>query len=274
MEQRMSTELTFIGTGGGRYATIYQTRSTGGLVLESGGSRLHMDPGPGALTNMSRIGMDPAGTDAVLISHCHPDHYSDSEVLIEGMCKGGISKRGEIVGSVSVMEGHEGLGPRLTPYHFKMVNRASTVKPGDSLEICGIRTDIVSSLHSDRTAVGFKFHTSDGVVSYVCDTHFRDDIMKGYEGSRVIVLPITRPTKARIRCHLCTEDAVRFADSVKPDLILFAHMGVRMIQEGPEQEAAYVQDRTGVRTVAADDLMTVSISNDIRISKAKPLSDM
>ena len=270
----MSTELTFIGTGGGRYATIYQTRSTGGLVLSSNGSRIHIDPGPGALTNMSRIGMDPAGTDAVLISHCHPDHYSDSEVLIEGMCKGGISKKGEIVGSVSVMEGHEGLGPRLTPYHFRMVNRASTVRPGDSLQICDIRTDITPSLHSDGTAVGFKFHTLDGIVSYVCDTHFREDIMNAYKGSRVIILPITRPTKARIRCHLCTEDAVRFADSLKPDLILFAHMGVRMIQEGPEQEAAYVENRTGVRTVAADDLMTIMISDDIAVSRAKPLSDM
>ena len=268
----MSTELTFLGTGGGRYATIYQTRSTGGLILDTDGKRMHIDPGPGALTNMSRIGADPTRTDAILISHCHPDHYSDAEVLIEGMCKGGIVKRGELVGSVSIMSGYEGLGPRLTPYHFNMVSAHATAAPGNVLNVCGIRTDITSSLHSDKTAVGFKFHTPDGIVSYVCDTHCRDDIIKEHEGSRVLILPVTRPTKARIRCHLCTEDAVKFAEAVRPDMILFTHMGVRMIQDGPEKEAAYVESQTGIRTVAADDLMKVTVSKKIDTVRIKTLS--
>jgi phosphoribosyl 1,2-cyclic phosphodiesterase len=267
----MSTELTFLGTGGGRYATIYQTRSTGGLVLDTGGKRMHIDPGPGALTNMSRIGMDPTRTDAILISHCHPDHYSDAEVLIEGMCKGGITKRGELVGSVSVMEGFEGLGPRLTPYHFNMVERHTCTKPGDTLDVCGINVNVMSSLHSDRTAVGFKFHTSGGIVSYVCDTHFVEDIMIESKGSRVLILPVTRPTRARIKCHLCTEDAIRYADAIKPEMIIFTHMGVRMIQDGPEDEAARVERETGVRTIAAKDLMKVRISQNITVSAVKTL---
>ena len=270
----MSTELTFLGTGGGRYATIYQTRSTGGLVLDTDGKRMHIDPGPGALTNMSRIGMDPTRTDAILISHCHPDHYSDAEVLIEGMCKGGVSKRGELVGSVSVMHGFEGLGPRLTPYHFNMVSKYSTARPGDNMDICGIMTDMTASRHSDRTAVGFKFRTPDGMISYVCDTDCSDRIVKEYEGSRILILPVTRPTKARIKCHLCTEDAVSFAEAIRPEMIIFNHMGVRMIQDGPEAEAAYVESRTGVRTVAAKDLMKFTISDGIAITMVKPLSCM
>ena len=265
----MTVKLTFLGTGGGRYATIYQTRSTGGLILETDGKRIHIDPGPGALTNMSRIVMDPARTDAILISHCHPDHYSDAEVLIEGMCKGGVAKRGELVGSLSVMEGFEGLGPRLTEYHFGMVEKHTCVRPGDVIEVCGIRTEITSSKHSDRTAVGFKFHTSDGIISYVCDTNVSENVIKEHIGSRVLILPVTRPTKARIKCHLCTEDVIKFAETVHPELIIFTHMGVRMIQEGPEKEAAYAESETGVRTIAADDLMTVTISDDVSVSEAE-----
>ncbi|MCL2712960.1 MAG: MBL fold metallo-hydrolase, partial [Methanomassiliicoccaceae archaeon] len=259
----MSTELTFLGTGGGRYATIYQTRSTGGLVIDTDGKRIHIDPGPGALTNMSRIGMDPAATDAIMISHCHPDHYSDAEVLIEGMCKGGVTKRGELVGSVSVMDGYEGLGPKLTRYHFNMVSEHTCVKPHDKIDVCGIPVHITSSLHSDRTAVGFKLHTKDGVISYVCDTDHRDRIAEESKGARVLILPITRTTKTRVRCHLCTDDAIRFAEIVKPEIILFNHMGVNMIRHGAEKEAAYVEHITGVKTVAANDLMKVNISKDI-----------
>ena len=269
--QTMSTELTFLGTGGGRYATIYQTRSTGGLVLDTGGKRIHIDPGPGALTNMSRIGMDPTRTDAIMISHCHPDHYSDAEVLIEGMCKGGVAKRGELVGSVSVMEGFEGLGPRLTQYHFNMVSKHTTARPGDEHEICGIRTRMTASRHSDKTAVGFVFDTSDGMISYVCDTDRSDRIVNEYKGSRILILPITRPTRARIKCHLCTEDAVHFARTINPELIIFNHMGVRMIGDGPEKEAAYVESATGIRTIAAKDLMNIAISSNIDVTAVKTL---
>jgi phosphoribosyl 1,2-cyclic phosphodiesterase len=150
----------------------------------------------------------------------------------------------------------------------------STARPGDSLSICGIGADITGSRHSDRTAVGFKFHTPDGIISYVCDTDRSDRVVKAYEGSRILILPVTRPTKARIRCHLCTEDAVSFAETIRPELILFAHMGVRMIQDGPEKEAAYVESRTGIRTVAAKDLMNVRISENIDISMTETLSRM
>jgi phosphoribosyl 1,2-cyclic phosphodiesterase len=44
--------------------------------------------------NMRRLALDPAKTDAVLISHCHPDHYADAEMVIEGMTKGGANDRG------------------------------------------------------------------------------------------------------------------------------------------------------------------------------------
>ena len=257
--------MTFLGTGGGRYAAIYQTRSTGGLILETSGKRLHIDPGPGALTNMSRIGMDPAKTDAILISHCHPDHYSDAEILIEGMCKGGVSKRGELIGSISVMEGYEKLGPRLTDYHFGMVSRYVCARPGESYDICNVRTDITSSVHSDATSVGFKFHTADGIISYVSDTDLNDSVVEDSKGARILILPVTRPTKAKIRYHLCTEDVITFADAVKPEMILFNHMGVRMIQQDPDEEASYIENKTGIRTVAAKDLTEVDVSNEITV---------
>ena len=46
--------LIMLGTGGGRHTTMFQARSTGGFLLDTGKSRIHMDPGPGALTNMCK----------------------------------------------------------------------------------------------------------------------------------------------------------------------------------------------------------------------------
>ena len=62
----MAVQLLFLGTGGGRFATIYQTRSTGGFILRDA-CTLHVDPSPGALSNMSRAGVDPAAMRGALM---------------------------------------------------------------------------------------------------------------------------------------------------------------------------------------------------------------
>lgn len=264
MTSVMTVRLFFIGTGGGRFATIYQTRNTGGFLIEDG-QRIHVDPGPGALTNLSRSGTDPALTDSIMISHCHPDHYSDAAVLVEGMTMGGIKRRGSLMGSRSVLEGINGLGPAVSTYHQSMVEDVRILEAGGEYEAAGMKVSATPTQHTDPSGVGMIFHTSEGDVSYVGDTHLREDVVKAHEGTRVLLLSVTRPSNARVQCHLCTEDAVRFVSEVSPDIAILTHMGVRMVQCGPDREASKIAEATGVRTVAARDLMDVRIGKVIRI---------
>jgi Metal-dependent hydrolases of the beta-lactamase superfamily I len=258
------TRITFLGTGGGRHATIYQTRSTGGFILDSG-RRVHVDPGPGALTNMKHCKLDPADTDAILISHCHPDHYSDAEVLIEGMCKGGAERRGGLIASESVLNGFGGIGPCISPYHQKYPKCTRTVVPGDSFTVGALGIDVTHSDHNDISTVGFRFNTEHGVVSYVSDTSLSKGITEQYVGSRVLMLPITTPNDRRIKGHMCTDDAIDFVNAVRPELTLFLHMGIYVIKLGPEEQAKKVAEATGYKVVAADDLMVVDIDDQITI---------
>lgn len=81
-------ELTLLGTGGGRFATITQKRRTAGIRIISEDLNFHLDPGPGALVHSISEGLNPQKLNAVFVFHCHPDHYTDAEVLIEAMTKG------------------------------------------------------------------------------------------------------------------------------------------------------------------------------------------
>ena len=269
----MAFRITFLGTGGGRHTTMFQVRSTGGMLIEHDGRFLHIDPGPGALTQMQRIHYDPANTDSVMISHCHPDHYSDAECVIEGMTYGGWKRRGSLYGSQTVMEGSGGLGPCISAYHRRLPTRCTTFKAGDVLDVDGMRVDICKALHSDPTNVGFVFHTDRGKVSYVSDTSFSEDIARQYIGSRVLILPVTTPRGNRIDYHTCTDDAVLFNDIVKPELCVFVHLGVVLIRAGPEKEAAYVEERTGVRTIAARDRMVLDVGDELEVSDAPCYDD-
>lgn len=263
-------KVTFLGTGGGRHTTMFQARSTGGFLLECNGCRVHVDPGPGALTNMCLIGYDLRQTDAVVVSHCHPDHYSDAQVVIEGMTRGGWVKRGEVFGSVTAIDGQGGLGPMLSPYHRNLPMRCSVIKAGDRLEIGDVDTEIMKADHNDPTNVGFKFHTENGIFSYVSDTYYSDEIADQYKGSRVLLLPITTPSGNRIKGHLCTDDAIPFLERVKPELCIFIHLGIVMLKNDPYGQAKMVEDATGVRTIVGEDLMTLDIGEELTLGKAEP----
>lgn len=265
----MSFRITFLGTGGGRYTTMYQVRSTGGMLIQHDGGNLHVDPGPGALTQMRDIRYDLTNTDSVIISHCHPDHYSDAESVIEGMTRGGWVRRGNVYGSPTVMQGLHGLGPCLSEYHRRIVSGTHVFEPGDVLDVNGLRVDIHRADHSDPTNVGFTFHTDHGLVSYVSDTAYSDNIARQYIGSRVLILPVTTPSGNRIKYHMCTDDAIDFVNIVKPELAVFTHLGVVIIREGVDGQADMVESATGVRTMAARDLMVIDVDDDIRISDAE-----
>lgn len=265
----MSFRITFLGTGGGRYTTMYQIRSTGGMLIEHDGRFLHVDPGPGALTQMQRIHYDLHETESLIVSHCHPDHYSDAESVLEGMSKGGWEKRGHLYGSETVIEGNGKLGPCVSEYHKSIVERVTVFRPGDVLDVDGMRVDVCRAIHSDPTNVGFRFHTDAGIVSYVSDTEYTDELADQYVGSRVLLLPVTTPTGNRIKYHLCTDDAITFVDRVKPELAIFIHLGVVIIRRGPDAEAASVEDATGVRTIAAHDLMTLDVGEELTVSDAE-----
>src|SRR6266571_8173428 len=255
--------LKFLGTGGGRFTTIYQARSTAGCLLEAEGLRAHIDPGPGALLRSRDEGQDPTSTRAVLVSHAHPDHYSEAEVVVEAMTKGGTVKRGTVVGSKSTVDGSASHDAVFSRYHKERPEELFSVAPGDNFKLGPVSVRATPSKHSDDTTVGFRITTEEGVIGYLADTALADEVVAAHRGSRVLVLPATRPRRSRIDFHLCSEDIASLLKALKPEVALLNHLGLKMVRSGPEKEAAWIEKETGVRTVAAEDGMHVAVGDQI-----------
>ena len=116
-------ELVFLGTGGGRFATITQKKRTGGIRILSENVNAHLDPGPGALIYSLNMNLDPQKISALLISHSHPDHYTDAEVMVEAMTQGTTKKRGTLAATRSVLFGNKVCEMAISKYHQGMVER-------------------------------------------------------------------------------------------------------------------------------------------------------
>ncbi|AGI47289.1 Metal-dependent hydrolases of the beta-lactamase superfamily I [Thermoplasmatales archaeon BRNA1] len=265
----MSFGITFLGTGGGRHTTIFQTRSTGGMLIEHDGHYLHIDPGPGALESMKRLRYDPGLTESVIVSHCHPDHYSDAPSVIEGMTHGGWKKRGRVYGSETVMTGTGGLGPAISAYHLQLPVSSEIIRPGDVLDIDGMKVEVTRAKHSDPTNMGFKFHTGHGIVSYLSDTEYTEEIGEQYMGSRVLILPVTTPSRNLIRWHMNTDEAIKIAKQVRPELVIFIHLGIVMIENDPVAQAAMCEKESGVPTVAGEDFMHLDVGESLLLGKLR-----
>jgi phosphoribosyl 1,2-cyclic phosphodiesterase len=263
----MVVKLTFLGTGGGRFATIYQVRSTGGIYFEeqTKNLRIHIDPGPGAAVRLRDEQLDPTNTDGIIITHCHPDHYTDAEILIEGMTRGGTIKRGVVLGSRTVVEGIMGYGPALSSYHRALPKSLKVIQPQKTYSIKGLTLRITKLKHSDPSTVGLKFYTNHGIVSYIPDTELTPELIRAYKRVRLMILACTIPLQTRIPYHLCTEDIAEIVKLTKPELAVITHFGLRVIREDPDIQARWIMTEAGIRTIAAYDGMKIELNDTIKV---------
>jgi len=261
-------ELVFLGTGGGRFATITQKRRTGGIRFLSKGLNMHLDPGPGALIYSLERGLDPTKIMAVLVSHRHPDHYTDAEILIEAMTRGMLKKRGIVAASHSVLFGDKDCGPSISRYHQEMPEKVIEVKPGVVFHVDNTRVVATEARHPDPYAVGFRFETPDvGDIGYTSDTEFFEGVGKAYEGVRLLVLCVMRSSGDPWKGHMTPEDAVKVVEKARPEMAVTTHFGMKMIFRGPNRQAKLIEEKTGVPTLAASDGMRLRVGEEIWVER-------
>jgi len=257
--------MIFLGTGGGRFVTFTQKRHTGGIRILSP-IDMQIDPGPGAIVYSNMLKLNPTRVRALFVSHCHPDHYCDSEIFIEAMTFGMTKKRGVLIGPRSVLKGNEVCGPCISNYHKSMPEKVYEVYPGSEVQLKDLKIVITKASHTDPDTVGLRIKSSWGDIGYTSDTEFFQGIEKWYEGVRCLILCVLRPRNSPWKGHLCTNDAIKILKSVNPELAIITDFGIKMLSANPNLEANYIKEETGIQTIAAFDNMYFSMNKEIKIS--------
>ena len=259
-------DIIFLGTGGGRFATITQKRRTAGIRIISEGLNLHLDPGPGALVHSINERLDPQKLNAVFVSHCHPDHYTDAEVLIEAMTRGMTKKRGVLAAAKSVLTGNNLCESSISKYHQQMPQQEIEAVPNMKFQVGDVNVLVTEARHTDPDTVGFRFETTDfGDFAYTSDTEYFEGIDKYYEGVRLLVLCVMRPAGKPWKGHMTTNDAIKIVEETRPEQAVLTHLGMQMIFKGPANEAKLIEEKTRIPTIAAVDGMQIIFGEKIQI---------
>ncbi|WP_297435480.1 MBL fold metallo-hydrolase [Thermococcus sp.] len=265
-------EITFLGSGGGRFITITQFRSTGGFHIRAS-RNLYVDPGPGALVRSWRYKLDPRRLDAIFVSHRHVDHCNDLEVMIEAMTGGALKRRGTLIASKSVVYGDETHTPAVSGYHIDVLEGVHTPEPGNKISLGTEELLITPCRHSDPTTIGFRMKTAFGDISYIPDTAYFEDLVRWHDGSRVLIAAITRPRDMGIPYHMSTDDAVEMLKNMrrKPEVLIMNHIGMKMHFANPYKEAKYLETVTGVKTYIAKEGFRVMVKKgEINVRTMRP----
>jgi len=254
----MVSKIVFLGTGGDAFVLGKQIRASGGIILQVAGYQFHLDPGPGSLVRASQYDVNLRATTAILVSNSDVFHSNDVNAVISAMTYDGLDRQGVLVTNESYLKGLPDQPSQLRQFYSGCVERVIMSGPGHKIGVEDIEIHGLATKHEDPTAVGFKFLTSDFVLSYTSDTEYSKDIVKQYEHSDILILNVLNPGSEKQKNNLCSEDAAKIIQQIKPSLAIITHFGKKMLAADPLYEAREIQKSTGVQVIAATDGMVLT----------------
>ena len=252
--------LKFLGTAGARFVVTKQLRASGGIWISSGGTNLHLDPGPGALVRClaSRPRLDPTKLHAILLSHKHLDHSGDINIMIEALSEGGSRGRGVLLAP------HDALGSDgvVLAYLKEYLERIETLKANHSYHIGDVTFSTASAHIHPVETYGFNFQFPEAMVSFVTDTRFFPEIAEMYAGDVMVINVVRFPPVPKTGIdHLSVDDVRRIIEKRRPRLTVLTHFGMTMIRAKPWEVAERLGEETGLRVMAARDGMRLDLAD-------------
>lgn len=263
MNQQAKNFIKFLGTAGARYVVARQLRSSAGTWYNLDGVNILVDPGPGTLARCfaSRPPLNPATLQAIVLTHCHIDHSTDMNVLIEAMTDSGHNQGRIVITTEESISGE----PVIFSYVRAYLEQLMLMKKGAEFEISpSIRLTTPIAHHHTAETYGLKFHTPLGIISHIVDTCYFEELIPAYAGSDLLILNVVRLQNKHDRekgiLHLTVADADKIIQAIRPQTAIITHFGLTMVRARPWVIAEQLSTTTGVPVIAASDGMTFDLN--------------
>lgn len=246
-------KLKFLGTGGGRYVTGMQKRRTAGITVDTAETKVHVDPGPGALVYANQE-ESPEDTEATIVSHAHPDHSNDAEAIIEMMTEA-YDQPGAVFANKTAMEGHGDIEKVISEYHKNLCLDVETLKEGTTTSFKDLTIESQEMFHGDPNTQGFKLSTEEKTVGFWTDTEFSEELLPFYEDCDIMVIYCTRPRGRSIKGHTSVDEVPDIMESTEASTAIITHFGYSILDSDLEEEKQWLKEELDEKVIFADDGM-------------------
>ena len=261
LAEHSMSRIVFLGTGGARILVFKQLLASGGMWMELGDARFHIDPGPGALVQATKRKLDPTKLDAIILSHRHLDHANDINAMMEAMSQGGTRPRGKVFVPSDALEGD----PVVLRYVRGYVKEIVTLQPGGRYEAGGITFRCPLRLRHGVEAYGFIFDAPEGAVGYISDTDYFPELADAFRVDHLIINVLRTEPTAPLQ-HMSVPQAQELIAAIKPKVAILTHFGMTVWRAKPWEIAERMSQETGVRVIAARDGMRYELEEGQGVS--------
>lgn len=247
-------KLTVIGcsdafSSGGRFHSCY--------LLDTDEGRLMVDCGANAPLALKRAGIALSSVDAILISHCHGDHYGGLPFLfLEKMFVERGPKPMEILGpagiegrSAALMEAMYPLTLASAPKDFALVYRE--LEPAQTLSWRGLQITAHDVVHFSGSP-SLALRVSDGVKEFAFsgDATWCDGVIEAGRGADLYLIECTL-FSAKSAVHLDYLTLAEKFETIGAKRYLLTHMSPEMLAAGGKIDKS--------RCILAEDGLVVEV---------------
>jgi ribonuclease BN (tRNA processing enzyme) len=249
-------EITFLGTGGGRYATGLQTRKTGGIILRSEETQVHIDPGPGGLVNCHEYLDNPLDTEAILVSHAHLDHAGDAEAIIEMMTEAS-DKPGAVFAPESVLQGFSDLEKKVSDYHKELCAEVRELEHKSKFEFKDLKIESQNMVHGDPKTQGLKISDGKKTFGFWTDSGYSEELARFYkECETIIIYCALKKEGEKARNYTNLGQVPKIAKISNADNLIITHFGQAFLNSDIQEQENWLKDQVDAKVVFAEDGMT------------------
>lgn len=229
-------------------------RNFSAFALTSRGRHVLLDCGPSTLPTLKAAGLDPADVEAILISHCHGDHFGglpyffidyqfvserDKPLLIIG--PEGIESRCEALVQATypdVIRAHE--------WRFQVDYREMV--PGQKYSQGALAIEAFGMEHGPIPARGYRVGWHGAVIGYTGDTRWTDRIMDLARGCDLLLCECFFFEQDH-HSHVRYWDIVEHRHELHAKRVMLFHLGPEMLERLEEVEMEVAADGLVVEIV-------------------------
>lgn len=222
-------------------------RNFSAFVLSDGERYLLLDCGPSTLPAFKAAGLDPARVEAILVSHCHGDHFGGLPYFFIDYQF--VSQRS----SPLLLVGPEGIEQRcrellqatypdvLQVHNWRFEVKYVGLEAGWNFWEGEIRVEAFGMEHGGIPSRGYRINWGGAVVGYTGDTRWNPQILSLAEGCDLLLCECFFFEQDH-HSHVRYKDILEHKGELRARRILLFHPGPEMIQRMGEVEMEMAED--------------------------------